>query len=32
VIRWKVRYMRWAVVLAAFASIAIGSGAGARWS
>jgi hypothetical protein len=32
VIRWKVRYMRVAVAVAAFASIAIASGAGARWS
>jgi hypothetical protein len=31
VIRWKTRYMRVAVAVAAFLSVAIASGAGARW-
>jgi hypothetical protein len=32
VIRWNVRLMRAAIALAAFVVVAIGSGAGARWS
>jgi hypothetical protein len=31
VIRWKTRYMRVALAVAAFLSVAIASGAGARW-
>ncbi len=31
-IRWKARYMRAAVAVAAFAALAIASGAGARWA
>jgi hypothetical protein len=31
VIRWNARFMRVAVAVAAFASLAIASGAGARW-
>ena len=31
-IRWKTRYMRAAVALAAFAALAVASGAGARWA
>jgi hypothetical protein len=32
VIRWNVRFIRIAIALGAFASLAIASGAGARWS
>jgi hypothetical protein len=31
-IRWKTSYMRVAIAVAAFVSIAVASGAGARWS
>jgi hypothetical protein len=32
VIRWKARYIRVAIALAAFATVAIAGGAGARWT
>jgi hypothetical protein len=30
-IRWKTRYMRFMIVLGAFASFVVASGAGSRW-